>query len=188
MYSIHSISNTPQQTYYPLPYNSSPQMYHPPTNFVSRHSSIPQSYQHLSVAQKPMPYHPGDPNSYHQQMPMNQGHRGSESSLYPMTPPPPYYPPPPGMPSTQVNEGKDTDYFNHAAAPPPPPAPSVNASQFNPFNPLLQQPQKLVDGMNKGWQWARTAALPIKTPVDSKMFMEPNYGPAPAVPTAWKGS
>jgi hypothetical protein len=91
------------------------------------------------------------------------------------------------MASTQVPGGKENDYFNLAAAPPPP-AQSANSGQFNPFNPLLQQPQKLVDGMNKGWQWARAAALPTKAPVDSKMFMEPNYGPPPAVPTAWKGS
>ena len=70
-----------------------PQTYYPPPDLISRHSSIPQTHQHASIARKPVPYHPGQPTSYTQQVPMGQGHRGSESSLYPMTPPPPYYPP-----------------------------------------------------------------------------------------------
>jgi hypothetical protein len=36
---------------------------------------------------------------------------------------------------------------------------------------LLEQSQKLVEGMNKGWQWARASALPIKAPMDSKMIV-----------------
>jgi hypothetical protein len=187
MHSTHSVYNTPQQTYYPPSNNPSPQMFYPPPNFVSRHSSIPQSYQNPTNGHNPMPIHPGDPNAYHQQVQMHQGHRGSESSLYAMTPPPPYYAPPPGMVSAPVATGKENDYFNYATAPPQT-APALNSSQYNTFNPLLQQPQKLVDGMNKGWQWARAAALPTKTPADSKFFVEPNYGPPPSVPTAWKGS
>jgi hypothetical protein len=90
------------------------------------------------------------------------------------------------MVSAPVTMGKENDYFNHAAVPPQPVA-NMNSSPYNPLTPLLQQPQKLVDEMNKGWQWARAAALPTKTPVDSKKFVEPNYGPPPGVPTAWKG-
>ncbi|KAE9374921.1 hypothetical protein N431DRAFT_405984 [Stipitochalara longipes BDJ] len=187
MYSTHSINNTPQQTYYPASNNASPQISYPPPNFASRHSSIPQSYQQISIARKPVPYHPADPNFQHQQLPMNQGHRSSDSSLYPMTPPPPYYPPPAGMTSAPLPTGKEQSYFNQAPAPQQPIL-TPSSSPYNTISPLLQQPQKLVDGMNKGWQWARAAALPIKTHADSKTFVEPNYGPPPAVPTAWKGS
>ena len=187
MYSNHSVSSTPQPTYYPAPNTNSPQISSPAPSFVSRHSSIPQSYQQTTVTRKPVPYHPADPN-LHQQTPINQGHRSSDSSLYPMTPPPPYYTPPAGMQSAPPPTGKEQGYFNQA----PPPQqyiPIANPSQYSAINPLLQQPQKLVDGMNKGWQWARNAAsLPMKTHVVSNAFVEPNYGPPPAVPTAWRGS
>lgn len=173
-YPPPSISSASPQTYYPPPSNSIalPQTYYPPpSQFVSRHSSIPQSY-----VPPPTSFNSSLMTAPHQQR------HASESSFYPMTPPPPYYPPPPGMNAAPNTAAKENDYFNQNAVPPPPT--QTNAS----FNPLLAQPQKLVDGMNKGWQWARANALPIKTSVDSKNIAEPNYGPPPSVPTAWRGS
>jgi hypothetical protein len=195
MYSTPSMSSTPPQTYYPPPMNhatppmngTSSQIYYPPPDFVSRHSSIPESYQNASMAHIPAPYHPADPSFNNQNGTAAQGHRSSESSFYPMTPPPPYYPPPSGMTSAPAAAGKANDYFTHPAVPRPQVA-NMNLPPQAPFDPLLQQSQKLVDGMNKGWQWARAVALPPKMPTDSKKFVEPNYGPPPAVPTAWKGS
>jgi hypothetical protein len=193
MYSTSSISNTPQQKYYPPPTThsappmngTSSQIYYPPPVFVSRHSSIPESYQKASMTRIPAPYNPADPNLNNQNGTAAQGYQGSESSFYPMTPPPPYYPPPSGNAPTAA--GKANDYFTHPAAPRPQVA-NMNSPPQGPLDPLLQQSQKLVDGMNKSWQWARAVALPAKTPMDSKKFVEPNYGPSPAVPTAWKGS
>jgi hypothetical protein len=166
---------------------TSSQIYYPPPDFISHHSSIPESYQNASMARIPAPYHPADHNFNNQYGTAAQGHRSSESSFYPMTPPPPYYPPPPGMTFTPAVAGKANDYFTHSAVPPPQIA-NVNSPLQAPFDPLLQQSQKVVDGMNKTWQWARAVALPAKSPMDSKKFVEPNYGPPPAVPTAWKGS
>ncbi|PMD29176.1 hypothetical protein L207DRAFT_574449 [Hyaloscypha variabilis F] len=189
MYSTHSTTNTPQQTYYSASNTTSQQMSYPPPDFVSRHSSIPQSHQQITIARKPVPYHPGDPNHNQQPLPHDQVHRSSDSSLYPMTPPPPYYQPPSGMASAPLLTGKEHEqgYFTYAPAPQQPIS-NTNSSSYSTINPLLQQPQKLVDGMNKGWQWARAAALPTKTHVDSKTFVEPNYGPPPSVPAAWRGS
>jgi hypothetical protein len=193
MYSTSSMSSTPPQKYYPPPANhsappmsgTSSQIYYPPPAFVSRHSSIPESYQNTSMARMPAPYHQADPNFNNQNGTAAQGQRGSESSFYPMTPPPPYYPPPSG--NAPAAAGKANDYFTHPAAPRPQVA-NMNSPPQAPFDPLLQQSQKLVDGMNKSWQWARAVALPAKAPMDSKKFVEPNYGPPPAVPIAWKGS
>jgi hypothetical protein len=100
-----------------------------------------------------------------------------------MTPPPPYYPPPPGVNAVPSTVAKENDYFNQNAVP------LVPAQTNAHFNPLLAQPQKLVDEINKGWHWARSAAaLPVKTFVDSKKFAEPDYGPPPTVPMPWRGS
>jgi hypothetical protein len=182
----------PQQ-YYPLPpapkqrqdsgYNSmystpsissaSPQTYAPPPSVFSRHSSIPQ------------PYPPPPTSFYPPQMQAHQPHRASESSLYSMTPPPPYHPPSHSL-SISSGTGKETDYFNQNAVPP---STSIHKnSSYLPFNHLLEQSQTLVDGMNKGWQWARASALPIKAPTDSKKIVEPDYGPPPPVPAEWRGS
>jgi hypothetical protein len=195
MYSTPSMSSTPPQAYYPPPINhsappmngTSSQMYSPPPDFASRHSSLPESYQNEFMACIPAPYHPADHNFNNQYGTAAQGHRSSETSFYPMTPPPPYYPPPSGMTSAPAAAEKGNDYFTHPAVPRPQVA-NMDSQFQAPFDPLLQQSQKLVDGMNKSWQWARAVALPAKTPMDSKKFVEPNYGPPPAVPTAWKGS
>jgi hypothetical protein len=118
-------------------------------------------------------------------MQAHQGYRASESSLYPMTPPPPYDPPPHSL-SIGPGTGKETDYFNQNAVPPL--SSTRRISSNLPFNHLLEQSQTLVDGMNKGWQWARASASPMKAPMDSKNIVEPDYGPPPPVPAEWRGS
>jgi hypothetical protein len=153
--------------------SASPQTYATPPSVFPRHSSIPQSY-------------PAPPTSFYPpQMQAHQGHRASESSLYPMTPPPPYDPPPHSL-SIGPGTGKETDYFNQNSVPP---SSSTRKNSSNlPFNHLLEQSQTLVDGMNKGWQWARASASPMKAPMDSKKIVEPDYGPPPPVPAEWRGS
>ncbi len=195
MTSTPSTSITPPQKYYPPPINNSAppmngassQIYYPPPEFVSRHSSIPESYQNAIMAHTPATYHPAEHNFKNQCGTAAQEHRSSKSSFYPRTPPPPYYPPSSGMTSVPAAAGKGNDYFTHPAVPQPQIG-NLNSPPQAPFDPLLQQSQKLVDGMNKSWQWARAVALPTKTPMDSKNVVEPDYGPPPAVPTAWKGS
>jgi hypothetical protein len=156
---------------------SASQFYPPPPNPISRHSSIPQTY--------PAPPTSAGSSFYSPQMQAYHEHRASESSLYPMTPPPPYFAPPPGMPTPTSGIGKENDYFNQNPVPAPP-STHTNTSHFS-FNPL-QRGQSIVDEMNKGWQWARANALQMKTPMDSKIIGEPDYGPPPAVPTEWRGS
>jgi hypothetical protein len=178
MYSTPSIGSASPQIYATSPNffsrdSSISQSYPPPPHGLSRHSSIPQSY-------------PPPPTSFYPpQMQAHQGHRASESSLYPMTPPPPYDPPPHSL-SIGLGTGKETDYFNQNAIPPS--SSTHKNSSHLPFNPFLEQSQKLVDGMNKGWHWARASALPVKAPMDSKTIVEPDYGPAPPVPAEWRGS
>jgi hypothetical protein len=195
MYSTPSIGSASPQTYATppnvfSPHFSIPQSYPPPPNGFLRHSSIPQSYppppnglsRHSSI---PQSYPPPPTSFYPPQMQAHQAHRASESSLYSMTSPQPYDPPPHSL-SIGPGTGKETDYFNQNAVPPSP-FTHKNSSHL-PFNPLLEQSQKLVDGMNKGWHWARSSTLPIKAPMGSKTIVEPDYGPPPAVPAEWRGS
>lgn len=95
------------------------------------------------------------------------------TSVSTMSPPPPYFPPPPGGPLSSLNStGKD--YFNRISVPVPPGGQNFGA----PPQPQRGPPPTQTSQGMQGWQWGY--APPVK--------QEPNYGPPPPIPTAWRGS
>jgi len=169
----------PQAQYQPLA--PAPNMYNPqnwaPIQQTSSQASAPNPvYQrhdsgYFSASQTPIaqPYAPTTP----QLTPGQYFPHQRTASVSTMSPPPPYFPPPPGQPIPNANViGKD--YFNRNSIAGPP-----GGQQFGAPPPVQwgQPPIQTYQGM-QGWQWG--TAAPVR--------QEPNYGPPPPVPTAWKGS
>lgn len=113
------------------------------------------------------------PQPFSQQPTGNQyfhGRNPSQVSLSPVSPPPPYFPPPPGGANMAVG-GKN--YFGQGQLPTAP-----NPQNYQPvYQPV---PVPAYQG-TQGWQWGTAA------PVGGQPVGEPNYGPPPPIPNAWRG-
>lgn len=164
----------------PSPYSYNPQNYPPPPSTqppYARHDS--GYYSGLSTPQ------PQSQISSHQPTPTPSMHHFRSQSVAsfvsPTSPPPPYFPPPPGQ---AVVGGGGKDYFG----PPQPQAPLYGQPQ----QPAQQWqkgqgyglPPQVYQG-TQGWQWGMPNPVGVG---QGQKVGEPNYGPPPAVPQAWRGS
>lgn len=86
---------------------------------------------------------------------------------------------------------KDEGYFvtNSTPTTAPVPAQSPASKMMEKYQPGLKNQG---ENLMKGWKWAKNAtvaALPMSTPGEKKVLavqQEPDYGPPPAIPPAWK--
>lgn len=166
----------------PAPYTYNPQNYPPPPSTqppYQRHDS--GYYSGLTTPQPTSQQPTPSPSLYH-------GRSYSTASLVsPMSPPPPYFPPPPG-----ANIGGGKDYFNQNqnAQPPYQPFQNIQPQQQQPYQKGQGYglPPQLLQGGSQGWQWGAPHANPVPVMGQGQRIGEPNYGPPPAVPQAWRGS
>lgn len=154
------------QTYgQPQPGSYNPQQAYPPPP-KSPNPQQPQYQRHdsgyYSASPTPQPVAQQSTGSQY----LQHGRNPSQVSLSPMSPPPPYFPPPPG--GNLGAGGKD--YFGQGQAPPP-------QNYLQHYQPV---PTSGYQG-TQGWQWG--APAPAPQPVG-----QPNYGPPPPIPSAWRSS
>jgi hypothetical protein len=159
-------------TYNPQTYaQSQPGTYNPQQAYPQppKSPNPQQQYQrhdsgYYSAAPTPQPVSQQSTGNQH----LQHGRNPSQVSLSPMSPPPPYFPPPPGGPNLGAG---GNDYFAQGQAPPqqhyqqgyqPAPTPGYQGTQC--------------------WQWG-TPAPPQQV---GRQAGQPNYGPSPPIPTAWR--
>ncbi|KUJ16451.1 uncharacterized protein LY89DRAFT_685416 [Mollisia scopiformis] len=182
----HSLTSTPSMT------NSTLQSTYPTQNFLSTQVSSPQPYASPSdLARKPMPSTMD--SGLHRHSHVTKRHRASEPSisspsasvppapsrLGSIPPPPPYtHTPPPSVVVTADRCEVSKDYFSLQN--------SGDASSSPRPSLAKKKSQAILKGVNQGWQWAK--ALPIPGDFKAKENIEPDYGPSPEIPAAWRGA